>query len=114
MTAWLFILIIVAATAAADLLQAWEGRRRGGVHSTGAMGMHLQSPLIALSIFCMAISFFAFLAALRIAEMSFVVPASAASIAVETPLAAWVLKERVNTRRWVGALLVVIGVGLVE
>ena len=107
---WLLILVIVLATAAADLLQAWEGRRRGGVHSADGMKMHLMSWPIAVSIVCMAISFFAFIAALRVADMSFVVPASAASIAVETLLASWILKERVNTRRWMGALLVASGV----
>ena len=60
----------------------------------------------------MAISFFAFIAALRVADMSYVVPASAASIALETLLAAWLLNERVSRRRWVGVLLVAGGVAL--
>jgi uncharacterized membrane protein len=108
----LLIFLIVAATAASDLLQAWEGRRQGGVHSAEGLGEHLTRWSIALSIVCMAISFFAFIAALRTADMSFVVPASAASIAVETLLAAWLLKEHVNTRRWMGVVLVAAGVTL--
>jgi len=112
MMTWLLIFVIVAATAASDLLQAWEGRRQGGVHSADGMGRHLQRWPILLSIACMAVSFFAFIAALRTADMSFVVPASAASIAIETLLAAWLLKEHVNTRRWIGALLVAAGVAL--
>ena len=106
------IFLIVAATAASDLLQAWEGRRQGGVHSTDGLGRHLKRWPITLSIICMAVSFFAFIAALRGADMSYVVPASAASIAVETMLAAWLLKERVSARRWMGVVLVASGVAL--
>ena len=106
------IFLIVAATTASDLLQAWDGRRQGGVHSAGGLGRHLQRWPIVLSIFFMAISFFAFIAALRVADMSYVVPASAASIALETLLAAWLLNERVSRRRWVGVLLVAGGVAL--
>jgi uncharacterized membrane protein len=106
------LLLIVAATAASDLLQAWEGRRQGGVHTADGLGRHMTRWPIALSIVCMAVSFFAFIAALRIADMSYVVPASAASIALETLLAAWLLHERVSGRRWTGVVLVAAGVAL--
>ena len=109
---WLLIFLIVAATVASDLLQAWEGRRQGGVHSADGLGQHLRRWPIILSIACMSVSFFSFIGALRLADMSLVVPATAASIAVETILASLILKERVNARRWAGALLVAIGVSL--
>jgi uncharacterized membrane protein len=49
---------------------------------------------------------------LKVAEMSFAVPATASSIVVETLCARLVLKERVDVRRWGGALLVAFGVAL--
>jgi uncharacterized membrane protein len=61
----------------------------------------------------MAVSFFAFMSLLRVADLSFVVPATAASYVLETVLARYVLKERIGRRRWAGALLVACGVALV-
>ena len=60
----------------------------------------------------MAISFFAFITLLETADLSFAVPVSAASLVIETILAKLVLKERVDARRWAGALLVLGGVVL--
>ena len=65
-----------------------------------------------IAVVCMAISFFAFLLLLRIADFSFAVPATAGSFVVETVLAKYVLRERVDARRWTGALLVACGVAL--
>jgi uncharacterized membrane protein len=60
----------------------------------------------------MAISFFAFMTLLETADLSFAVPVSAASLVLETILARIVLKERVDARRWMGAVLVAAGVWL--
>ena len=60
----------------------------------------------------MAVSFFAFMTLLEGADLSFAVPASAASLVLETILARIVLKEHVDTRRWLGACLVACGVAL--
>ena len=98
---WLLVGLIVGATTGADLLQS-HGMRRGG-----------RGWKLPLSIICMAISFFSFTQLLRIADLSFAVPASAASIAAETLLARLVLKEAVDARRWAGAFLVAAGVVLV-
>jgi drug/metabolite transporter (DMT)-like permease len=60
----------------------------------------------------MAVSFFAFMALLQRAPMSFAVPASAATFVVETILARFFLGEAVGRRRWAGTLLVAAGVVL--
>jgi uncharacterized membrane protein len=62
----------------------------------------------------MAISFFAFMALISVADLSFSVPATAASYVIETLLAKAVLKEDVSVRRWAGALLVCAGVALLS
>jgi drug/metabolite transporter (DMT)-like permease len=67
---------------------------------------------LILAIFFMAISFFAFMTLLETADLSFAVPVSAATVVFETILARSVLKERVDTRRWIGAALVAGGVWL--
>lgn len=108
---WLLVAAIVGSTTAGDLLQSFEMKRHKQstlVRTAGLLGR----PLLLLSILCMAVSFFAFLALLRIADLSFAVPATAATVVVETLLARIVLKEHVDFRRWIGAVLVAFGVAL--
>ncbi len=61
----------------------------------------------------MALSFFAMLALLSWEDVSFVIPATAASYAVGTLGAKFLLRETVNRTRWLGVLLVSVGVALV-
>jgi len=51
---------------------------------------------------------------LKIADLSFAVPATALSLVIETVLAGIVLRERVTSRRWAGAFLVTAGVFLIS
>jgi len=51
---------------------------------------------------------------LSMTDLSFAVPVSAVTYVMETVLAKYVLKERVNALRWAGAALVVFGVTLVS
>jgi drug/metabolite transporter (DMT)-like permease len=112
---WMLLAIIVAATVLSDLLQSYE-MKRSGEQSVNARGLARMLRLIArrkyllLSIVCMAASFFAFMALLQVAPLSFAVPASATTFVLETALAKFVLKERVGKRRTAGALLVLSGV----
>jgi drug/metabolite transporter (DMT)-like permease len=61
----------------------------------------------------MALAFFALLAALSTFNVSFVVPVTALSYVVGAFGSAVFLGERVNGQRWLGVLLVAIGVTLV-
>jgi len=116
---WLLVIVIVMATSIAELLQAHGMKRHGEIHDfhPGALGRVFsrvfRDPRMFLSIICMSVSFFTFLALLRVADLSFAVPATAATYVVETILAALVLKEKVGLRRWAGAALVACGVFLV-
>jgi uncharacterized membrane protein len=49
-----------------------------------------------------------------IADLSFAVPATAASYVCETILAKYILKERISGARWTGACLVACGVALLS
>jgi drug/metabolite transporter (DMT)-like permease len=69
---------------------------------------------VIAAVAAMAVSFFAYLGLLTIAELSFAVPATAVTYVLETVLAKYVLKEHVNWLRWVGASLVICGVALVS
>ncbi|MBI2688965.1 MAG: EamA family transporter [Acidobacteria bacterium] len=116
--AWLFVAVIVISTVSSDLLQSWEMKRHGEVKDFGAGGIGrllklllTKAPLIGSVVF-LAISFYAFLALLAVADLSFAVPATALSLVAETVLARLVLRERVTAARWGGTALVAVGVAL--
>jgi uncharacterized membrane protein len=117
-TAWLLVAAMVGSTVLGDLLQSLEMKRHGEIrdfHPRGwakLAGTLARKKFLILGIFFMAISFFAFMTLLETADLSFAVPVSAASLVLETILAKLVLKERVDLRRWVGAILVACGVWL--
>ena len=60
----------------------------------------------------MAVAFFAFITVLSWAEVSFVVPATAANYIVGALGAKFLLSEQVSRVRWAGMLLVAAGVAL--
>lgn len=117
MKAWLLLALIVAGTVAGDTLQSFEMKRHGEVRFRGTgIGRVLAAlavrKYLILAIVCMAVSFFAFMTLVSQADLSFAVPASAASFVFETILARLILRERVDAKRWLGAALVAGGVAL--
>jgi drug/metabolite transporter (DMT)-like permease len=116
---WILLAVMVGSTVTGDLLQSYEMKRHGEISDFRPTGIrrHLYAmarrKYLILAIIFMAISFFAFMKLLKIADMSFVVPASAAGFVLETILARFILKENVDRRRWTGAGLVACGVALV-
>jgi len=114
---WLLVAVMVVATALSDLLQSYE-MKRAGEQSVNARGVGrllrtiVERRYLLLSIACLAFSFFAFMALVQSAPLSFAVPASAASFILETVLAKILLKEEIGARRAAGALLVLGGVVL--
>lgn len=110
---WIYVAVIVVSTVVSDLLQSWEMKRHGEVTGIGRLLKLLltKAPLIGSIVF-LAISFYAFLALLAVADLSFAVPATALSLAAETVLARLLLKEQVTPARWAGTGLVTLGVAL--
>jgi drug/metabolite transporter (DMT)-like permease len=67
-----------------------------------------------IGIVFMACSFFAFLAVLSWADLSFVLPATSLSFVITTVGAKFILHERISRIRLAGTLLVCIGVALIS
>jgi drug/metabolite transporter (DMT)-like permease len=115
---WLLVAVIAAATTVSDVLQAAAMKHHGEIHDfrPGALRRVLallaRNKLIVASVASMTVSFFAFIALLSVADLSFSVPATAASYVLETVLAKYLLQEPVTLGRWAGASLVACGVAL--
>jgi drug/metabolite transporter (DMT)-like permease len=115
---WILLGVIVGSTVMGDLLQSLEMKRHGEIHDFHPRGWArllatlAQKKYLILAVMFMAVSFFAFMTLLEGADLSFAVPASAATLVFETILARFILKERVDSRRWLGACLVACGVVL--
>jgi len=115
---WALVFLIAAATTVSDVLQAAAMKRHGEIDDfrPGAIGrlaaLLVRNKMIVASVVAMAVSFFAFIALLSLADLSFAVPATAGSYIFETVLAKYLLKEPVTWGRWAGASLVACGVAL--
>lgn len=77
------------------------------------LGRALRVKWLWLGIGLMAVAFFSLLALLSWANVSLVVPATAASYAVGALGAQFLLGEHVNRERWIGVIIVCLGVALV-
>ncbi len=115
---WLLVALVVIPGTAGDLLNSAGMKRHGEVKDWSPRGLLLlchqlmHNYYILAGIPAMAVSFFALMSLLSVASLSFAVPMTATSYILETLLAKYLLKERVDWRRWAGVSLVAIGVCL--
>ncbi len=117
---WILVGIIAICNTFGDVLNTAGMKRQGEVQDLrpGTL-LHMvarifRNPLVLAGLGTLAISFFALLSLLSIANVSFAVPATAISYLLETLLAKYVLKEDVRLRRWAAAVLVAGGVALLQ
>src|SRR3981081_3160231 len=96
---WLLIALIVISGTVADLLNTMGMKRNGEVcdFRPGSIfrliASLVRNPYVAIGVPAMAVSFFALVALLSIADLSFTVPATAFSYVLETARAKNLLKE---------------------
>lgn len=117
---WLMIAMIVLASSAGDVLLSSSMKRIGDLGELRArrgllvvIGRVFGEKQFLFAIACMSVGFFSLLTAFSWGDASLVGPASASlTFIVSAVLAKWFLKEDVDHRRWVSALLVCVGVAL--
>ena len=113
----LMIAIIVLSASAGDLLMTRTMKQSGEVERgriwTVAKRV-LTNKNFALSLILMAIAFFSFLAILSWENVSFIIPATSLEYVISTLGARFVLKERITPLRWMGTLLVCVGVAMIS
>ena len=73
----------------------------------------VRNPYVFLGVVFLAIFFFLYLAALSWADLSYVLPLTAMSYVFAALMAKFVLKEDVSWQRWLGTVIIVIGVACV-
>ena len=118
MTKWFLVGVIVACNACADLMSTAGMRHYGKVDHLNPSGVGRLVRALARNwcviggVVANAVGFFTFMSLLSIAEVSFAVPATAASFVLETALAKLILREDVHWRRWLGAVAITLGVAL--
>ena len=115
----LFISIVVVAGQLGDLSLSRAMKTVGEIKRFTPMsvlrflGRGVREKWLWMGIGLMAVAFFSLLALLSWANVSLVVPATAASYAVGALGAQFLLGEQVNRERWIGVIIVCIGVALV-
>jgi drug/metabolite transporter (DMT)-like permease len=114
----ILLAIIVLADSAGDVLLT-RGMKQVGEVTTIALKPLLRilrkaarNRNVVMALFFMAIYFFGFLALLSWADLSLAFPATTLVYVVSTLGAKFILKETVTLERWVGILLVCLGVAL--
>jgi drug/metabolite transporter (DMT)-like permease len=119
MLEYLFLFVIVVAGTGGELCVSRAMKTVGEVHDfrpAALVQFVLRAARVAwmwIGIALMALAFFALLAMLSMENVSFVVPVTALSYAAGAIGATAFLHERIITQRWIGVLIVCIGVTLV-
>jgi uncharacterized membrane protein len=118
---WGSILVVVAASVTGDILVSLAMKKTGDLGHVyrdrglvATMKAVFTNGILWSGVFFMAMAFFALLFALSWADVSLVAPASAALTFIGNAVTAKMfLRENVDRRRWIAALLVAAGVLLV-
>jgi drug/metabolite transporter (DMT)-like permease len=116
---YVLIVLMVAFGAFGDVLLGKGMRETGGIALSsigsivGGIARGLHNDMVWLGILSLLIFFLCYMLVLSWADYSFVSPASAISYAVVTFLGWMLLGESVNSTRWLGVLVICLGVFLV-
>lgn len=113
-----YIVVAIAALSAAigESLLSYGMRRYGAISLTEPSGVRMlitsvvTNPFVFTGVVFLGLFFFLYLAALSWADLSFVLPLTALSYLFAALLARYFLKEDVSWQRWVGTIVIVIGI----
>jgi drug/metabolite transporter (DMT)-like permease len=116
-----FVVILFATLSAAigEVLMSYGMKKGGEVDLTapsqwiGLILSVVRNPYVLIGVVLLAIFFFLYLASLSWADISFVMPLTAMSFIFAALLAKFVLKEDVSWFRWIGTLVIVVGIIIV-
>jgi drug/metabolite transporter (DMT)-like permease len=115
----LLLCSLVVGSSLGEILSAKGMRKVGDVSFRpraliGALGRMFRSPYLFGGVACLAVAFFSFISLLSYADLSFVAPLTAVTYITNTLGARFFLKERISKSRWIGTILVTIGVAVIS
>lgn len=119
MLEFIFLFLIVAAGTSGELCVSHAMKTLGEVHDfrpSALLQFVWRAARVAwmwVGVGFMTLAFFSLLALLSMENVSFVVPITALSYAAGAIGATLFLREKISTQRWLGVLMVCIGVTLV-
>ncbi len=114
------VVVLAATTQATGNIFLSKGMKQ--IASTGPMGYEhwvsflprfIESPALWFGTAFLILSFLLFATALTWEDLSFVVPAISIEVIMNVAFAAYFLNEHVSSKRWMGTLLISVGVILV-
>jgi drug/metabolite transporter (DMT)-like permease len=113
-----FLSIVILAGTGGEILVAHAMKQAGRAQTAARSAVipllerGFRPAVMWIGLALQALAFFALLALLSWADLSFVVPATALSYVVGAAGSALFLREQVNRTRWAGVLLVCVGVAV--
>ncbi len=113
-----YIVVAIGALSAAigEALLSYGMRRYGAISLSEPAGVRMliwsvvTNPFVFTGVVFLGIFFFLYLAALSWADLSYILPLTALSYLFAALLAKYFLREDVSWRRWVGTIVIVIGI----
>jgi drug/metabolite transporter (DMT)-like permease len=105
--------VVVFGSIGDTFLKRGVGSESIDFHHLGALLHVLLHPFVILGILSLLCFMSSYMTALSFADLSYVLPATAVGYIFMTLLSIFWLHEHVSPVRWVGVLLIVIGVGAV-
>jgi ceramide glucosyltransferase len=118
MKTFLLLCSLVVGSSLGEILSAKGMRKVGDVSFRPkalirSLGRMVRSPYLFSGVACMAVAFFSFISLLSYVDLSFVAPLTAVTYITNTLGARFFLKERISKERWMGTLLVALGVAVI-
>lgn len=116
----LLIALVVLGGSAGDVFITKAMKQVGEIHTLhigrlfGIAGRAITNWYFVIGLLFMAVSYFSFLGALRLADLSLVLPATSISFVVTTIGARLFLNEKITPTRLAGIVFVCVGVALIS
>jgi uncharacterized membrane protein len=112
---YLVLILVMICGACGDVCLSRGMKSTGGISPTSLTDLFaaLTNPWVIAGILLLIGFMSAYLTALSWADLTFVLPATAVGYIVMALLARFFLQEDVTTKRWLGIMLIVAGVGFV-
>lgn len=119
MKVWLALIVLVLSDVTGSLCFT-RGMKQVGAPKTlqiqelwSLLSRALMAPLLSVGVFFLAVQFLLYVVLLSWADLSFVLPATALTDPVNVLGSRLILKEKVTATRWVGVLIICVGVYLI-